>query len=101
MYLSVSKHARMRMRSRHLSLEIINQTISEGTMVKDNTRNRVRYQTDKIVVVLVSPKVRNVVTVWSRMLTKDEENSLSQWKIKTRNLRKEIILEMNKRLSAK
>ena len=99
MPLRVSKHARDRMKTRHLSLEVIDDAICRGTKVKDKTLERVRYETDQIVVVLVSPKVRNVVTVWSKMITRQEENDLEVWKRRTFRLRREIRLELTRRFT--
>ena len=101
MPLSFSNHARHRMKTRHLSLELINDTIHTGTVVKDHTRQRVRYETDQLVVVLVSPTVRNVVTVWSKMITRQQENDLDNWKHITRRLRTQIKCEIRKRARVK
>ena len=99
MPLRVSNHARIRMKTRHLSLELIDDAICRGTRVKDRTHERVRYETDQIVVVLVSPKVRNVVTVWSKMISRQQENDLEVWKRRTRGWRREIRLEITRRFT--
>ena len=99
MPIRVSRHARDRMKTRHLSLEVIDDAISQGTRIKDKTLERVRYETDQIVVVLVSPKVRHVVTVWSRMITREQEHDLEVWKRRTFRLRREIRLEITRRFT--